>query len=78
MYVITKFAEVFVELMKREWPQYWGSLYDELKNNMRKSGSQFVTGIIIFEYLLQEMNDKSVESRLTESRRNDLRQVFSP
>lgn len=62
--------------MKREWPQHWGSLYDELKNNMRQSGSQFVTGVLIFEFLLQDMNDKSVESRLTESRRKDLRQVW--
>ena len=62
--------------MKREWPQRWGSLYDELKNDMRQSGSQFVTGVLIFEYLLQEMNDKSTESRLTASRRQDLRQVL--
>lgn len=75
MYVITKYAEVFVELMKREWPQHWGSLYDELKNCMRNSGSQFVTGVLIFEFLLQDVNDKSVESRLTDSRRKDLRNV---
>ena len=62
--------------MKRECPQRWRSLYHELKNDMRQSGSQFVTGVLIFEYLLQEMNDKSTESRLTASRRQDLRQVL--
>ena len=75
MYVISKFAEVFVELMKREWPHHWTSVYDQLKNAMRNSGSQFYTGVLIFQYLLQDINDKSVDSRLTERRRADLRSV---
>lgn len=72
---MVKFAEVFVEVMKRQWPQYWGSLYDDITNVMRKSSSQFYTGVMIFEFLLQEITDDSANSRLTESRRHDLQSV---
>ena len=60
-YVMVKFAEVFVEIMKRQWPQRWSNLYDELTAVMRKSSSQFYTGVMIFE----------------ESRRHDLQSVAS-
>lgn len=77
-YVMVKFAEVFVEIMKRQWPQRWGNLYDDLTAVMRKSSSQFFTGVMIFEFLLQEITDDSSSSRLAESRRHDLQSVSLP
>ena len=77
-YVMVKFAEVFVEIMKRQWPQRWSNLYDELTAVMRKSSSQFYTGVMIFEFLLQEITDDSSSSRLAESRRHDLQSVALP
>ena len=71
----TKFAEVFVELMKRLWPQYWPKAYELVKQAMRSSIRQFQTGEMIFTILLQEISDKEENSRLSIERRKDLIQV---
>ena len=72
----TKFAEVYAELIKREWPQTWPSMYDDIKKSMRSSCTQFITGVRVFQYFLQDLNSEGADDRLTKERRSDLITVF--
>jgi singapore isolate B (sub-type 7) whole genome shotgun sequence assembly, scaffold_7 len=74
--VHTKFAEVYAELIKREWPQAWPNMYDDLKKSMRSSCTQFITGVRIFQYFLQDLNSEGADDRLTKGRRSDLKAVL--
>ena len=71
-FVHTKFAEVYAELIKREWPQTWPSMYDDIKKSMRSSCTQFITGVRVFQYFLQDLNSEGADDRLTKERRSDL------
>ena len=61
--------------MKRSWPQYWPKVYELIKQAMRSSLRQFLTGEMIFKILLQEIDDKVENSRLSLERQRDLRAV---
>ncbi|KAK8799060.1 hypothetical protein WA171_005811 [Blastocystis sp. BT1] len=76
-FVHTKFAEVYAELIKREWPQAWPNMYDDLKKSMRSSCTQFITGVRIFQYFLQDLNSEGADDRLTKGRRSDLKAAFN-
>lgn len=71
----TKFAEVYAELIKREWPQTWPNMYDDLKKSMRSSCTQFITGVRIFQFFLQDLNSEGADDRLTKERRSNLKKV---
>lgn len=67
---------MFAELIKREWPQKWPDMYDELKKAMRSSCTQFITGVRIFQYFLQDVNSEGTDDRLTKDRRQNLKNVL--